>query len=110
MERALTVERLYNLGDFKSIRVGETLRGSRRVENEIQGIPEELWLNPEFINKLRYLQLVQTEATYFRYIEDFVKQFHAGKTLEDVLGIIDTLGELEVKTITELKDILEIGE
>ena len=110
VERKISTERLYHLGDYKSLRVGDSMYNRPKVANEISGIPEELWLNPEFINKLRYLQLVQMETVYFKYIEDFIKNYHMNRSLEDTIGIIDELGELEIKTIKELKDILEIGD
>lgn len=106
MERMLTIERLYNLGDFKSIKIRDVVDGSRRISNEVAGIPEELWLNSEFIEKLRYLQMIQMEATYFKYIQYFINRFHTGRKLDEVPEIINELDELEIKVITQLKDLL----
>lgn len=57
MDRNFGLERVYNLGDYKSI----------RVSDYANGIPEELALDEKFMSLLRYLQLVEIEKAYYSY-------------------------------------------
>lgn len=58
MNRALGIERVFNLGDYKSLRVTDYL-------NEL---PEEWALNDELVDKLRYLQMVGINLVYNNYV------------------------------------------
>jgi hypothetical protein len=57
MDRSIGLERVYNLGDYKSL----------RVSDYSNNIPEELATNDEFMSELRHLQLVSAELTYYNY-------------------------------------------
>lgn len=106
MDRTLEVERVYNLGQYQSIRIKDAIGDERRVSNTIVNIPEELWLDTKFINKLRFLQLIQMEAVYFKYVALFIKHYHTGRKLDEYPEIIQELVELETNTIKELKELL----
>lgn len=58
MENSIGVERVYNLGDYKSL----------RISSHISNIPENLLLNYEFMEKLRGFQLLEIERTFYKYI------------------------------------------
>jgi len=57
LKRMLSVERTYPLGDYKNIKLFDS----------ISGIPEELAFDHEFINTIRMLQLIQLDVTYRKY-------------------------------------------
>jgi len=57
--RSLTTERLYSLGDFRNI----------KFSDEIRDIPEEVALNKDAMALLHYVQLLDTEYAYNRYLE-----------------------------------------
>lgn len=57
MDRSIGLERVFSLGDYKSL----------RVTDYSNGIPEELMLNEEFMNALRKLQLVCADRAYYEY-------------------------------------------
>lgn len=59
MQRTLSVERLYSLGDFKNIKFTDT----------ITDIPQELSLNPNAMKLISYLQLTEIELSHKRYIK-----------------------------------------
>lgn len=58
MDRKLYVERLYSLGDFKNI----------KFSDEITGIPDEISNNQEAMKLLHYLQLIEIEFSFSRYV------------------------------------------
>ncbi len=57
MNRKLSIERVYNLGQYKSL----------RVVDEIDGIPDELSMNQEFADYIRILQLVNADLVFQNY-------------------------------------------
>ena len=57
MNRSIGMERVYFLGDYKSL----------RVTDYANDIPEELALNEEFMTNLRSLQLEAAERAYYSY-------------------------------------------
>ena len=57
MKKSISVERTYFLGDYKSLKIAD----------HSEDIPEELMMNPEFMNTLRYLQLMEIEKAYYNY-------------------------------------------
>ena len=74
MKRALKIDRLYSLGDWKNI----------RFSDEFLGIPEKYLLDKDFVNNIRMLQLLNVEVTYREYLKlqhDELK----GKDLEEAL-------------------------
>jgi hypothetical protein len=59
MNRSLGIERVFSLGDYKSIRFSDII-------NEL---PQEVMLNQELIDKLRYLQMLNVDAAYQLYVD-----------------------------------------
>lgn len=59
MNRTSAIERLYFLGDFKNIKITDT----------ISEIPEEVFLNKEAMDSIVNLQLISTEHTYTTYLK-----------------------------------------
>ncbi len=57
MKRSLGLERVFKLGDFKSM----------RVISDIDDIPEEIMLDKEAITQMRLLQLVEVDRAYYDY-------------------------------------------
>jgi hypothetical protein len=57
MKRNLGLERVFKLGDFKSM----------RVSSDVLDIPEELALDKEFMVRLRLLQLIEIDRAFYQY-------------------------------------------
>jgi hypothetical protein len=57
MDRSIGLERVFSLGDYKSL----------RITDYSNGIPDELALDEEFVDKLRSLQLVSADKAYYEY-------------------------------------------
>ena len=57
MTRNIGLERVFNLGDYKSL----------RITDYINDIPDELALDEGFMYMLRYLQLLEVEGAYYSY-------------------------------------------
>ena len=88
MERAIGLERTYNLGDYKNLKISDF----------VNDLPEELVLNEDFISGFRSLQLVSFEKLYYSYAE-------LGSVLEQMESNqekIDYLEEIETKLYTKL--------
>ena len=92
MNRSIGMERVYSLGDYKSLRVSD-------YANEI---PEELALNDEFINSFKALQLVSADKLYYSYA------LMAGELseLESDQARVDYLDEKETKLYAKLVDLM----
>lgn len=58
MKRTLKFERLYNLGNYSNVLIGD----------EITDLPDELFLREDIINKIRTLQMLNAEINYRRYL------------------------------------------
>lgn len=58
MERTLTVERLFNMGQFANLRFSHTLTN----------IPQQVALDKEAMKLLEYLMLLDVEYDYRRYL------------------------------------------
>lgn len=78
MERTTTITRLYNLGDYKSIRVSDTFAD----------IPEELFTNVNAMRIIRDLQMLQVDSAYFEYIKNSLT-FKEGVKPEEALKLIN---------------------
>lgn len=63
MNRTLGIERVFTLGDYKSIRFSDT----------IENLPQEVMLNQELVDKIRYLQMLNVDSAYQRYAEMYRK-------------------------------------
>ena len=57
MKRNLGLERVFKLGDFKSM----------RVSSDVLDIPEELALDNEFSANVRLLQLAEVDLAFYQY-------------------------------------------
>ncbi len=57
MKRNLGLERVFRLGEFKSM----------RVTSDVLDIPEELALDEKFTALIRILQLVEVDRAYYQY-------------------------------------------
>ncbi len=57
MKRNLGLERVFRLGEFKSM----------RVTSDVLDIPEELAFDEEFVAGVRLLQLVEVDRAYYEY-------------------------------------------
>ncbi len=78
MERTISVTRIYNLGDYKSIRISDTF----------SDIPEELFTNTESMRILRELQMLQVDSAYFEYVKNSLT-FKEGVKPEEALKLIN---------------------
>ena len=87
MNRSISLERIYNLGNYQNIQFSDT----------INNIPEDLALDSEFIRKLRYLQFLETETAYRRYIR-------LGEKLHSV-PIEESIPLLETEKLNLLEEI-----
>lgn len=86
-----TITRLYWLGDFRNISFSDT----------VEGIPEELILDNEFVMGLKFSQLLEIELAYRKYLA-LVKDHPADMSQKSVEAIED----LRTQTIRSLKDYL----
>jgi hypothetical protein len=59
MNRTMSVERLFSLGNYENLKVSDVLTD----------VPEEIALDPEEAQVLRNLQLVDIEHTWLKYAE-----------------------------------------
>ena len=57
MKGNLGLERVFKLGDFKSM----------RVSSDVLDIPEELALDKEFMVRMRLLQLIEIDRAFYQY-------------------------------------------
>lgn len=92
MNRSLGVERAYNLGDYNNIHLIEYL-------NEI---PEDLWSDEYFCNRVRLLQLLSLETTFRKYV--FLKESLEKLPMDQAL---EKLEELSSGVMTELKNLID---
>lgn len=79
MEKKISTERLYSLGDYKNI----------KFSDEITGIPDEISNNPEASKLLRYLQLLEIEYSYSRYMLLAEKLYGQKLPLDEVLETLE---------------------
>lgn len=63
MNRSLGIERVFSLGDYKSIRFSDT----------IVDLPQEFVFNQELIDKIRYLQMLNVDSAHQKYVEMYRK-------------------------------------
>jgi predicted ribosome quality control (RQC) complex YloA/Tae2 family protein len=91
MNRTVGVERTFSIGDFNFIKPQEYLTE----------IPEELASNSTFINKVRFIQLLNLELTYKKYLV-----LRAGIDKLSPEDAIAKLEELKANALDELNQIL----
>jgi len=95
MNRSLKVERVFLLGQYKTLRLGDT----------IENIPEELLTNVEFINQIRFLQFIDVERSYRKYLQ--VRERFDNVSLEDAIAQMD---EINLNTVRTIQNIITIGD
>jgi hypothetical protein len=95
MERKISIERLYSLGNYKNIKLG----------NVIDGIPQELWVRPEVMGSLQFLLMLAVEVDFRRYQK--LNQEIGGLSLEESL---EKLSDMRDDTYREIQDLLQNGE
>lgn len=93
MERSLGIERVYNLGDYKSIRFSDT----------IDNLPEEIAMNQEIVDKIRYLQFINVESHYRQYI---MLQKKVDPKLIELEEAMQFLSDEKATTMEELKNLI----
>ena len=97
MNRSLGMERTFTLGNYKNL----------KVYDSIDNIPSELMLNNEFINTLRMLQILKLDETYFNYVQTSPSMMD-GVTAEQAIEMIEEVTtsttEKMNKAIASLKD------
>lgn len=95
MERTLSFERTYAIGNMNFAKFGDT----------ITNIPEHLAVNPEVISTLRMLQIVQTEKAFFTYMskKEVLHSIESGEALE-------ILEEANHKVVQSLKEVISQAE
>lgn len=95
MKREIGVERTYPLGQYKNLK----LRDYVHTESTSLELSGKLAFNKELIDNIRFLQLVQLEVDYRRYLE-------LAKTAGE-MSFEDAMQMLENTKIDLLKEILE---
>lgn len=90
MNRSLTAERTYQVNNFEPVRLSDS----------INDLPDELALNNDLINKIRYLQFLNIEMNYREYLI-IVKKANS-------LPIEEAMAFLEQEKATTLEDIKSI--
>ncbi len=90
MERNLSVERTYSLGQYQNIKLFDS----------IGELPEEVITNPELVKNIRQLQLVQLELDYRNYIKLAEKLHPHG--IDEAMAILE---EIRVNTLDTIKGL-----
>lgn len=92
MNGSIKTDRRYTLGEYKYT----------TMEDIIEDIPKELYLNTTFTSTVRFLQLLSFEIAYRKYVELVSKYPHT----MDLSKAIEQLEELRDKELTALKVII----
>jgi hypothetical protein len=92
VKRSIGVERIYNLGDYNNIKLSEYLND----------VPEDLWTNERFTNRVRLLQLLSLEATFRKY-----QALHESLNRLPIEEALPKLEELSVGVMTEIKNLID---
>lgn len=97
MNKALTVERIFSLGDYQNIKFSDT----------ITEIPDTIIKNQDSMRLIKYLQLVDIEWSYLRYmnLRREMPKILSPESIEEALSFVEaerirTFSEL-LATITE---------
>lgn len=95
MERSIGITRVYRISDYNSLHLSDIISG-------IDGEPS---LSPEVVGKLRFLQYIETERAYYKYLQ-LSEQLKSIPTDQ----VLETLSQARTTTFTELKELLIKGE
>jgi hypothetical protein len=79
MEKKISTERLYALGNYQNI----------KLIDEITGIPDEVSNNSEAMKLLRYFQLLELEYSYSRYMLLEEKLYGQKMPMEEILETLE---------------------
>lgn len=93
MKRTLGIERVFTLGQYKTLRLADT----------IEDIPEELALNPDFVDKIRILQMLNIEKQYRDYIK-INEKINANLNIEDAYEALD---KAKTTTLSDIEEIIK---
>jgi hypothetical protein len=93
MNRNLGIERVFNLGDYKSL----------RVIDYINDLPEELAMNLDAISLIRYLQLVDVDLVLAKHGQ-LTKQKAMLSNESEVESFLLTE---QANTMEQLKDLIK---
>jgi len=91
MARQIKVDRRYSLGDYKYI----------TLFDEIE-IGNELMLDQNLVNKVRFVQILSMEVAYRKYLKLILEYPHTAKDIE---AGIKALEEMQTQELNSLKDI-----
>ena len=96
MDRKITVERLYSLGNYQNV----------KFVDEITDVPGSIAMNKDAMNLLHYAQLLEVEKSYQLYIKLRLDKLPKGK-LEDVINeTLEVLEEEQSQTWEHLFSII----
>lgn len=79
MNRSLSTERLYSLGNYSNIKFNDT----------ITEIPSEVATNQEATRLLRYLQLIEVEYSFARYTQILEETYGSKLPLDQILEFLE---------------------
>lgn len=91
MNRSLGIKRVFSLGDYKSI----------HFDDLIEDLPQEVMLNQDLMDKIRYLQMISVDLAYQEYVTMY-RRLNAITEEEKMSFLI----EQKVNTIDEIKHLL----
>lgn len=101
MKREIGVERTYPLGQYKNIKLRDYIH-TESTSIELSG---KNAFNKELIDNIRFLQLVQLEVDYRRYLEMARK---AGELpFEDAMEMLENI---RIDLLDEIKEHIKNGE
>ena len=93
-KRTVSMERTYAVGNYQNIKLYDSM----------VDLPEEVAMDNEIIMALRFLQIVQSEKTYYEY-QKLRKNFaNAEVTAEDA---IEHLTRLHEETVLKLQELFK---
>lgn len=95
MPRTIKMERLHSLGDYRNV----------KFIDEINDLPDDIAFNGELISALRWLQLMQSEKTFYKYLT--LGSQYKDKNAEECLALVS---ELHEEVLLELKELFKNGE
>lgn len=90
MKRILSTKRLYSLQQYNNIEFFDSIE-----------LPENFSLDKEVVDNIRFLQMIQTDLAYRKYLE---LQTHLSKY--DMQTATQYLEELRMNTLDEIQEIL----
>lgn len=96
MERKISVERLYSLGQYQNV----------KFIDEITNIPESIALNREAMNLIAYSQILQAEKAYYNYFRLRMDTLPKGKLEDVIVDTIEAVEEEQSKTWEQLLNII----